>query len=222
MECGYVEYKLCDKNYDCENCPFDEAIKKAKEIKIKNIETEKPSMSSLRFLTINHVWFYTENNLVTLGITPFTQKFFDKNCRICFPSMGSKINEDQNFVWIVSATGALGFQSPVSGDVVWINDYIKENASEFFNHDAFNIELIKVDTKISIDTKKFKNIESYSEVVKRDYQMLKDYLIKKHHNSNEIFTLTDGGEIIDSFRNHLSKKEYFNLLKLIFNKPKEL
>ncbi len=32
MECGYVEYKLCDRNYDCENCPFDKAIKKERDI----------------------------------------------------------------------------------------------------------------------------------------------------------------------------------------------
>jgi len=31
MECGYVEYKLCDRDFDCENCPFDKAIKVERE-----------------------------------------------------------------------------------------------------------------------------------------------------------------------------------------------
>ena len=27
MTSGFISYKLCDKNYQCEICPFDQAIK---------------------------------------------------------------------------------------------------------------------------------------------------------------------------------------------------
>lgn len=36
MSSGVVEYKLCDCNFDCDNCPFDKAMKSIGSFRVKN------------------------------------------------------------------------------------------------------------------------------------------------------------------------------------------
>lgn len=38
MEAGVVDYKLCDLEFDCENCPFDRSFRNLKYIHRKDAE----------------------------------------------------------------------------------------------------------------------------------------------------------------------------------------
>src|SRR4030067_3521666 len=44
MEAGIIDYKLCDKNFDCENCPFDTIIKSGDRKDEKFIAAKKESI----------------------------------------------------------------------------------------------------------------------------------------------------------------------------------
>ena len=45
---GIIGYKLCDRNFDCENCDLDKVLRKTAEI---NSEIEKNTESSKNILT---------------------------------------------------------------------------------------------------------------------------------------------------------------------------
>jgi len=218
MECGYVEYKLCDRDFDCENCPFDIAIKKERDnSKIVNLK-DTTNFVSEKIITSNHIWFYKEADTYTFGLDHFVQKFFDHNCTLSFPIVGSKLFEGKTFLWIIGSFGAIGFHSPVTGTVIWINEEIKNNSIRFFETNSFNIDLVKVESSQEIEIKKSFTLENLSDLIQMDKSLIKDFLIKKFSASRKFLTLTDGGELIKDYLNQLSNQDYLQILKMLFNK----
>lgn len=218
MECGFVEYKLCDRNFDCENCLFDKAIKKERNIQKINNLINKRSSENEKYVTINHIWFYRKENVYTLGLDNFAQKFFDQNCTLNFPVIGSKLIESKTFLWVIGSFGAIGFHSPIEGTVIWVNDEIKNNSVKFFEQDSFDNDLLKVESNNEIETKNFIKAENLNDLIQIDNSLIKDFLFKKFSVSEKFLTLPDGGELIKNYLNQLSNQDYLQLLRILFNK----
>lgn len=226
MECGYVEYKLCDRNFDCENCPFDKAIKTAIKVKEKDIsldtycEVSKVNRNSHQIkITENHLWLIKEGKYFTLGLDDFAQKFFDAGCSIHFPLIDSNLFIGKTFLWIIGSFGAIGFHSPINGTVRWINDKIKENPHSFFETDAFLVDLVKVESEDGIIQGKIYDFDDRHNLIYRDNLLVKEFLLNKFSLSSKAnITLPDGGELIKDYLKDLSNQDFVQLLKLIFNK----
>lgn len=217
MECGYVEYKLCDRNFDCENCPFDQAMKKEKSENNSTQLLVKEDKERNLIFTLNHIWLEPKNNTVTLGIDDFAQSMFNKNCSICFPGIGERLVEGKTFLWFVGSFGAVGFQSPIEGYVVWINSEIKEKPYKFFEGNSFDIELVKIRCE-DFNSLNIYSYQSYEDLVKHDNKLIKEFLIQKFSYPNLPDTLPDGGELIQNYLKVLNSRDYYQLLKLLFNK----
>jgi glycine cleavage system H lipoate-binding protein len=219
MECGYIEYKLCDRNFDCENCPFDKAIKKeSRENKSRELRLVDNSMVE-KFILPDHIWISIQDNLFTLGLDDFAQKLFDKNCSINFPVLGSRLFVGKTFLWMIGSFGAIGFHSPIEGKVVWINEKVKESPMVFFEDNPFNLDLIRVESENEkTELGKFYTMKNYNELIYKDNQAIRDFLFKKLSINQSSLTLPDGGDLINNYLSILTKPEYHQLLKLIFNK----
>ncbi len=132
--------------------------------------------------------------------------------------VGSKLFEGKTFLWIIGSFGAIGFHSPISGDVVWINEKLKDNSSKFFETNSLNIELVKVKADQDCKIDKYYTMENRVDLFVSDNNTVKEFLLKKFSSSREYLTLPDGGELIKAYLNKLSNQEYLQLLKLLFNK----
>lgn len=218
MDCGYVEYKLCDRDYDCENCPFNQAIKKERE----NF-SENNLKSDLTFrlikITPNHIWYYQEENLFTFGLDGFVQKFFDGGCSIHLPTVGTILSTGKTFLWIIGSFGAIGLHLPIDGIVTWCNENVRENPSIFFKEDAMKLELVKIESNSSTVKGNIYDLSNYNELIIRDNMIIKEYVLNKYsQKTGEKITLPDGGELIKDCLRILTNQEYIHLLKLLFNK----
>lgn len=226
MECGYVEYKLCDRNFDCENCPFDKAIKTAIKVGEKNqsIDTFGDDSNVNQIpnqikITENHLWLIKKGEHFTIGLDDFAQKFFDAGCSIFFPLIGSNLLVGKTFLWIIGSFGAIGFQSPISGTVRWINEKVKRNPQLFFEASAYSIELVKVESDDGVINGKIYDFDERNNLVYQDNLLIREFLLKKFSPTSKThITLPDGGEFIKSYLKELSNQDFIQLLKLIFNK----
>lgn len=223
MECGYIEYKLCDRNFDCENCPFDKAMKQDQKVNPSTVEVKYDNSGNEKYFTINHLWLIKDKEAVLIGLDDFAKKFFNRNCTLYFPLLGSRVFKGKTLIWIIGSFGAIGIQSPLDGVVDWINDEVKDDVSDYFASKWIDTPLIRVEIEneknaINLLSKKFLDSIEYENFLKKENQSVKEYLISKFNDYSKSATMHDGGEILKDYIDLLPKNEHYKLLKLLFNK----
>lgn len=183
MEVGYVDYKLCDRNFDCDNCPFDKAMHE-KRINNNNSKPQdfKKYSNGKKFFTKNHLWMENDNNEVSIGLDRFAQKILSESSLIQFPKLRSTVNIGNYLFWLVGSWGAIGFTSPIKGIVSRINGDLKNNFKIFFNNDPLSMELIRIspfsDFKLELKNVEVIGTESeYFNFIRKESEMIKRFLV---------------------------------------------
>jgi len=229
MECGYIEYKLCDRNYDCENCPFDKAIHEKNRSAIeKNIEQVKsylePKNSNVEesFITKNHIWLRKTNDGFVLGIDDFIQKILRRNIKFHLPEPKTLIKKNRAFLWLTGDFGGFSFPAPFDGIVETVNYELIENPFLFFDTNSFQIELIEVIPEVNpidfLSTEILIEYDNYHNFITNEKILVNNFLNKKTHDYRLGITIYDGGDIKYDVIQNFSNETYLQLLKLLINK----
>jgi len=141
MQAGVVPYKLCDRDYDCDHCPFDEALqgKTAKSRWLSESTTLAPVDQDACKPTINsdsiqckvahslfyhpaHVWArIEEGGAVRTGIDDFGQFLLGKAYSAVLPAPGDEVRQGEDCWRFTHQAGVLRLVAPVSGRVKEVN-----------------------------------------------------------------------------------------------------
>jgi glycine cleavage system H protein len=79
----------------------------------------------LRF-TQDHEWIRVENDIATVGITPFAQEKLGDLVFVELPSVGAKLDKGAVAATVESVKAASDVYAPVAGDVTAVNDRLAE------------------------------------------------------------------------------------------------
>jgi glycine cleavage system H protein len=112
-----------------------------------------------------HEWARLEqDNLVRVGITDFAQQELGDLVFIELPELGRKLAENEQCAVVESVKTASDLFSPVSGEVVEVNESVADEP-ELVNNDAFATWLfcIKVDNLSGLD--KLMDAENYQRMI---------------------------------------------------------
>ncbi len=146
MSSNTVEYKLCDKNFDCDNCVFDKIMRNinpgtsAKDLNGqddsgKNIIDRKIDL--LRSISYSPGYYYLNNSIVLkklfdktyyLGLDKSVYLFLDNLKEYEFESSGSGIKKGNTLLKLWGEWGEAEVLSPVSFSIV---DKLKHNIDDF-------------------------------------------------------------------------------------------
>ena len=146
MSSNTVEYKLCDKNFDCDNCVFDkimrninprnsEADSSASDDSGKNIVQRKINL--LKSINYTPGYYYLDNSIVLkklfdktyyLGLDKSVYLFLDNLKEYEFQSTGSGIKKGNTLLKLWGEWGEANVLSPVSFMIV---DKLKHNIDDF-------------------------------------------------------------------------------------------
>jgi glycine cleavage system H lipoate-binding protein len=141
MMAGVVDYKLCDREYDCERCPFDQALRasapplspQAGDSLIARGETTArriPLASSLAgyqapdtlFYHPGHIWAKVESGgNVRMGLDDFGQGIVGRVYAVNLPAIGGRLRRGQTCWQITHQAGDVSLLSPLSGCVLESN-----------------------------------------------------------------------------------------------------
>lgn len=113
----------------------------------------------------SHEWVRLENdNIVRVGITDFAQQELGDLVFIDLPGLGRKFDQNEQCAVVESVKTASDLFSPVSGEVVAINEELADKP-ELVNEDAFGTWLfcIKADDLSGLD--KLMNAEEYQQMI---------------------------------------------------------
>ncbi len=223
MTSQQVAYKLCDKEYDCENCEFDKIFKnhsskmneQGAEHNTANIDLLDSLIKRMEDECFDDKLIYLKNQLVAkklfgnayyLGINPIILCLLeDVNSIQEFPK--NDIKKDQVIFTLEGSWGKKDFISPINFLIIGKISL----APKKFNQNKWHSVILFNDNEIN-DIQLTKNdwvIEKNNIVL-----YLKNLLKSKPGIGS---SLMDGGEPVRYLYQYLGKKEFLNLLNGIFN-----
>lgn len=110
-------------------------------------------LENLRYAD-SHEWVSLEGDIATIGITDYAQHALGNIVYVDMPEVGDEVTQGEDFGAVESVKAASDLISPVSGEVVEINERL-EDSPELVNEDAFSNWIMKV--KIS-DASELENL----------------------------------------------------------------
>lgn len=232
MESGYVDYKICDRDFDCENCPFDKAIhdqgssnkliKSDIALEEKNpnrkFDNDREIPSDLLF-SKNHVWIKkNDKEEYLLGVDHLAQNVVRRISTFQFPFVGSQVDKDKPILWVIGKWGVVSIPSPINCIIQEINSDVLLNINNFFFEDIYKLWLLKVKAIDQIHLSKLNQGRAHNKLLSEDLLTIKNFMGKVTDNPLLGTTMYNGGDLLINSPDHLINKEYVQLLKLIFNK----
>ena len=131
MTTGFISYKLCDRNYQCEICPFEQAIKNG-ESGEGGFQEPEDDWTDVRingsiFYHPDHCWVKVENSeKVRIGIDDLLTQLITNVKIVILPQVGSATREGEYCAHIIQADYILPVISPLSGSVQTVNPRLKK------------------------------------------------------------------------------------------------
>lgn len=219
MTSGLVAYKLCNFQFNCENCEFDKVFRKNNVVtgeKINQTENELRSpvddlISQIKEEHFNEKLIYLKNQLVLkkifgnvyyLGINPVVLHMLENFRSIEFTAENF-IKKDHVFLYVLGEFGKIDFVSPI--DFMLIEKFITSSANPG--------KWIAIITTNEAEVANY-NADSWNNEKIKCLEILK----KKIELSPEIGkTAMDGGKKIESVYQFLGNEEYLSLVSGIFH-----
>jgi glycine cleavage system H protein len=139
MTSGLISYKLCDKNYQCEICPFDQAIKNegrgedlVPESEDDWVEESLKTDTSARingsiFYHPDHCWVKVDHlEQVKIGIDHLLARLMRNLKVVILPRVGSFTSQGECCAHIIQEDSILPVISPLSGTIQALNPRLKK------------------------------------------------------------------------------------------------
>jgi len=139
MTTGLISYKLCDRNYRCEFCPFDQAIKneESPEDELPESEGDSPEgslatdpsarISGSFFYHPDHCWVKVETTeKVRIGIDDLLTQLMTNIQVVILPQVGNVTSQGECCAHIIQEDYILSIVSPISGSIQTINPRLKK------------------------------------------------------------------------------------------------
>ena len=137
---GSVSYKLCDRNYDCENCPFYQAIKNGEHGEGGFLESESDWMaegspdSSPRvqidgtiFYHPDHCWVKVENaGRAKIGMDYLLGQLIHNVKMVILPQAGCVVSQGECCAHIIQEDYIVPVISPLSGSIQMVNPRLQK------------------------------------------------------------------------------------------------
>ncbi len=148
MQEGILEYKLCDRGYECETCPLDRQLRvpplirhpekmAARGGRVVRVPLEDADAVAARLLapfgafelrtdfsyTRDHLWLAGEPpSELRFGIDDFHARLLPSRFSVVLTNPGSRVNRGDIVGWIQANSRTLHLRAPVTGTVTALND----------------------------------------------------------------------------------------------------
>ncbi len=244
MSAGVVNYKLCDMNFDCENCEFHHAMQGLEHSHPLRKETQKDYFFSTGSGNIQQmvnsylsnlltgckiyldrsyhsalIWLKPESdNLIQIGLDKLSLKILYPIDRCILPQVGEHVQQEQLLGWLVRGDLMIPLYSPVRGEIVEINSEFPLKASaEQTPEDDYLLKIKLTDS--SHDFQKYhhsyRGIENYQKKI----FCLKSFLQRSlggQQIENIGYTLGDGGMLEQNLETIMGTELFKEFIQELF------
>lgn len=244
MNAGLVAYKLCDRNFECQDCPLDAAMSgvgrsglrrsraEGSEVRVasggqyrgQSEESPLPALWEYRLdrrYHPSHTWAKSlRTGSVFCGLDGFAAYLLEEVTGVILPAVGTLLWQGRIGGWIAAGRELIPIRSPVSGTVLRRNARIREQPGITVASPYDEGWLLEV--RCEADPETAGGLLSAAEIesrTRRETQQLYEEIAGLLAQSDPDIgpTLTDGGEPIHDVRDLLGAKRYMNLIRSFLN-----
>lgn len=119
-------------------------------------------LENLRY-SDSHEWVSLDGEVATVGITDYAQHALGNIVYVDMPEVGDEVTAGEEFGAVESVKAASDLISPVSGEVIEINEAL-EDAPELLNQDAFANWIMKVRVNDPGEVNELMGAEEYASI----------------------------------------------------------
>ena len=116
------------------------------------------------FYSESHEYVKVEGEFAYVGITDYAQEQLGNIVYVDMPSEGDEVTAGEEFGAVESVKAAGDLVSPVSGEIVEVNEALEDN-SELVNQDAFANWIIKVKLSDPSELDNLMDAEAYCKAI---------------------------------------------------------
>jgi hypothetical protein len=223
MKNGIVDYRLCDFNFECENCPFDKRI--SSEIKEQKDKTVNDSLHFFydtlfdkenKVSHFSHPYYHFDNGLLLknfiddnyyIGFEQYVTNIIDGNCVLCYASESNYINKGDKLLDIKGNWGSVNLISPVS--LIFIEKFDLTDLVKADKRWFGIVEARKKDIMQAVSSNEF-SIDK----IERTKSLIREYIVNSADNSIGQ-TMYDGGKLETNLLRSVGSENYKNILNFI-------
>lgn len=111
----------------------------------------------------SHEWVSLEGDIATVGITDYAQHALGDIVYVDMPEVGDEVTAGEEFGAVESVKAASDLYSPVSGEVVEINEALEDEPG-LINRDAFANWIMKVKVSDAAELDALLDAEAYRNI----------------------------------------------------------
>ncbi len=111
----------------------------------------------------SHEWVSLDGEIATVGITDYAQHALGDIVYVDMPEVGDEVTAGEEFGAVESVKAASDLYSPVSGEVVEINDALEDEPG-LINQDAFANWIMKVKVSDPSEIEGLLDAEAYAKI----------------------------------------------------------
>lgn len=111
----------------------------------------------------SHEWVKLDGDVATIGISDYAQHALGNIVYVDMPEVGDEVSQGEDFGAVESVKAASDLISPISGEVVEVNEELVDKP-ELINEDAFGNWIIKVKVSDPSELDKLMDAEAYQKL----------------------------------------------------------
>lgn len=111
----------------------------------------------------SHEWVSLDGDIATVGITDYAQHALGDIVYVDMPEVGDEVTAGEDFGAVESVKAASDLYSPVSGEVVEINEALEDEPG-LINQDAFANWIMKVKVSDPSEVEALLDAEAYAKI----------------------------------------------------------
>jgi glycine cleavage system H protein len=119
-------------------------------------------LDNLRYAD-SHEWVKVDGDIATVGITDYAQHALGNIVYVDMPEVGDEVTQGEDFGAVESVKAASDLISPISGEVIEINEAL-EDEPELVNQDAFENWIMKVRMTDPSEVEKLLDAAAYGKI----------------------------------------------------------
>ncbi len=216
MASNVVEYKLCDRNFDCENCQFDKVMRNfPNENHVSNYEQQNilnSLLNKLKNIHFDDKIIYLKNCLIAkqifpntyyLGINPILISFLDNVSMMMEYKPSEIISNGENIIQFLGEWGEVSLSAPMNFSIY---DRVNNPAD-----DPMRSKWIAIIGAIQQEISGGKLSEdNWNSLQQKSFEIVRE--IKSSYPKVGL-TMQDGGSQINYLHQLVGKEKYINILK---------